>query len=176
MSTSYGNRVDAPRPRRRPRFARRATAVCVLTAVIAGLLQLTSPSPALAGRRSPVDVPALKSEKQAVRQPEVPPGDFTRGGPPVDADHPGQPAKDRSKSFDPAKSKVVKRTAKADVYENQDGTNTAVLHTSDVNWQDAQGTWKPIDPTFGRRRRTVAQHLGQGGGAAGGRQRRGPAG
>ncbi|HEX2040007.1 MAG TPA: PA14 domain-containing protein, partial [Acidimicrobiales bacterium] len=59
-----------------------------------------------------------------------------------------EPKKDYSKSFDKATSKLVKREAKADIYENADGTNAAVFYTDEVNWKDAKGDWHKIDPTL----------------------------
>jgi RHS repeat-associated protein len=125
----------------------RTGAAAVAVAMTASLLLLVPSAPAGAeDKKEARELEALQSAKRPERPPVVPAGDF-KHQPPLDPKEP-KPEKDHSKSFDPAKSKIHKRTAKADVYDNPDGTQTAVLRTAPVNWQDKNGTWHPIDATL----------------------------
>lgn len=126
----------------------RGGAVTIVAASMVASLLVVLPSPAAAGpkARDPRDLPGLRSAERGPRTPDAPQGDF-RNPPPNDDSELGK-GKGSSKSFDPATSKVIKRNAKSDIFANADGTQTAVIRTSDVNWQDAKGDWQPIDPTL----------------------------
>ena len=130
------------------RHAVRTTVVFVASSLTAALFPLGTQAAAAstpqAGKAR--DLPALASAEQKKHVPEVPEGDFRN--PPPQEGGPGRVEKDHSKSYDPVKSKLSKRTAKADIYANEDGTETAVVRTSDVNWQDAAGKWHPTDPNL----------------------------
>ncbi|MDP9442192.1 MAG: hypothetical protein M3P34_08460, partial [Actinomycetota bacterium] len=88
----------------------------------------------------------LASNPRPRTEPETPAGDFSKQ-PPLD---PSKDKKDHSKSFDPAKSKVVARGAKHTTYKNTDGTYTAVVRTEAVNWNDPAAGWKEIQPELVR--------------------------
>ena len=132
------------------RHAVRALVITVVTSLSASLFPpgvQAAAAAAAPGAGKARDLPALESAERKKRIPETPEGDFTVPAPPAGGDAPSK-KKDHSKSFDAAKSKLSKRTAKSDVYDNEDGTQTAVLRTSPVNWQDKNGEWHPIDATL----------------------------
>ncbi|MDP9388940.1 MAG: hypothetical protein M3Q48_13760 [Actinomycetota bacterium] len=125
--------------------------VCViLTLALLGteLVALDRPATAAAGpeARTARELPPLPSTPAPRPTLDVPEGDFTNP-PPIDGDLERQ-AKDRTLSFDPARSKLVARSATTDTYDNPDGTSTSVLHAAPANYQDATGAWKPIDTTL----------------------------
>lgn len=129
------------------RSARRSCAAIVAAVLVAELLAVVVARPVnAASTRAARDVPALASAKQNEHKPEVPQGDF-RLQPPLDPQD-SDSRKDHTKSFDPQKSKLRSRSAKSDVYDNPDGTQTAILRTADTNWQDRTGAWHPIDATL----------------------------
>ncbi|NHA00303.1 hypothetical protein G5V59_09805 [Nocardioides sp. W3-2-3] len=52
--------------------------------------------------------------------------------------------------FDPRTSKEIasRRTATTKTFANADGTETTAIAPGPLNYQDADGDWKPIDPSF----------------------------
>lgn len=128
--------------------ARRAGVSSLATATLVGLLAAIPVAPATAApeRRDPRDLPALRSEPPARNEPTERPATFRDPTTHRAAVH--DPAKDYSKSYDVNRSTLSRRTANGNVYRNEDGTRTAVLHTQNVNWRDRHGNWHPIDPTL----------------------------
>lgn len=130
----------------------RSRAALLAVVVWGGALIGTPVTPsAAAGPKDPEDVPALKSPDQQRRVENPTGGDFSDPPPLVDgAMRGGGPGADNRppQSFDPERSKVIRRVADADVYKNPDGTETAVVATGAINWRDGSGQWQPIDPTL----------------------------
>lgn len=50
--------------------------------------------------------------------------------------------------FDRSKAALVERRATANIWENPNGTRTAEVYTSPVNYRAADGTWRPIESTL----------------------------
>jgi RHS repeat-associated protein len=125
---------------------RRSRVAILVVTVLAGLLLAVPASPTRAAApKNPSDLRSLKSADQQRAKPEVPTADFSNP-PPIDdaAVVPGG----RRDSFDQASSKLVRRSNRANIYKNADGTETAVLSTHNVNWQDGKGDWHSIDPNL----------------------------
>lgn len=127
-------------------FKRRTSAALLaITSMVAGLLLVIPERQAAAAEpKQARDLQAGESEQPRPDRPEIPKGDF--GDLPSPKGEESRPKKDWSKSFDKEKSKLAKREAKADIFENPDGTKTAVLATDEINWKDAKGDWHRIDP------------------------------
>jgi RHS repeat-associated protein len=68
------------------------------------------------------------------------------GSPARDFDTGSEPVK-RVAGYDAATSTVVSRASRSTGYHNADGTQTLVVATEDVNYQDATGKWLPVDNT-----------------------------
>lgn len=83
---------------------------------------------------------ALPAEPAPERQPSAPDTDFT-DPPPTETD-------EEASSFDPERSTVAERGESHTVYANPDGTRTIRSHNGPVNFRDADGKWRPIDPTL----------------------------
>ncbi|HET7487947.1 MAG TPA: PA14 domain-containing protein [Acidimicrobiales bacterium] len=122
----------------------RAVGVGLVAFIVAA--QLTSPpASAAAAPTGALPVKPLRSAPLAPPSLDVPTGDFTHPAP--DAG-PGLHALERSprSGFDPARSQVVSRAATSTTWRNPDGTETAELHSTAVNWLDpATGAWAAID-------------------------------
>jgi hypothetical protein len=97
----------------------------------------------------PTKLPQLPSESLRHDPPAIPQGDFSMPAPPSPGRAPArlveQGADTRGK---PDGATLVRRDEKTDVYDNGDGTMTAVLHHGRANWKDAYGRWHPIDTTL----------------------------
>jgi hypothetical protein len=92
------------------------------------------------------DLAPLPSEKPAERQVSEPTGDFTQS---PNANGQVQSLPDGPLPANFVKkdgARVISRTPKSTTYDNGDGTSTALIHTSPVNWRDRFGTWRAIDP------------------------------
>jgi YD repeat-containing protein len=76
----------------------------------------------------------------------VPVARGTSGSPARDFDTGSEPVK-RIAGYDAATSTVVSRASRSTGYHNADGTQTLVVATEDVNYQDATGKWLPVDNT-----------------------------
>jgi YD repeat-containing protein len=76
----------------------------------------------------------------------VPVARGTSGSPARDFDTGSEPVK-RIAGYDAATSTVVSRASRSTGYHNADGTQTLVVATEDVNFQDATGKWLPVDNT-----------------------------
>lgn len=115
------------------------TAVAVLSA---GAVVVPAAPVVAAPARPARELPALVSAPAPKLKPGVPDGSFERlpgrGG----SAGPGQggPA-----GFDEARSRLVERSEKSDVFANPDGTKTARMYPEPVNFKDSSGAWKRVD-------------------------------
>ncbi|MDP9418934.1 MAG: PA14 domain-containing protein, partial [Actinomycetota bacterium] len=92
------------------------------------------------------DLPPLPSEKPAERQVSEPTGDFTQS-PNANGQVESLPDGPLPANFVKKDgARVISRTPKSTTYDNGDGTSTALIHTSPVNWRDRFGTWRAMDP------------------------------
>jgi len=114
-----------------------AAGVLVASPVVTGPAHAAPASAAL---------PPLPSTAAPLQPPELPAGDFSNppGSTPVVPTL--APPIAAPPGLDLAGKTLTQRSASADFYDNHDGTRTAVVHGTAVNWQDASGTWRPIDP------------------------------
>ncbi|WP_409463266.1 PA14 domain-containing protein [Amycolatopsis sp. GA6-003] len=121
----------------------RAVLVLLIAVLLAGTTEaVAAPArPAEAPARvDPHDVPFLSS----------PPPSTPQLAKPSNADFSGLSRLDGGAGthFDPQKSKPVSRTMFATEYENPDGTRSVRQSNQPQNFQDAKGTWQPVDTTL----------------------------
>ena len=141
--------VPVTEPCTAPRLSLRRAVVSLL--VSAAVLAAGLSSIAMAARPAAAALPKdpqarnvapLQSSPVPKRHAAVPAGDFRnppgRGTPPPAA----------GGTFDPAKAPLVSQSATANIYQNSDGTNTALIHAQPINYQDPSGGWHAIDDTL----------------------------
>ncbi len=133
-------------------FRRRISIVrAFITLALALLLVPTEQLPASALGPSPaakvkqaVDLPPLKSDPAPKPAPSQPTRDFD--SPPLEG---GSLAPvDLSKGmqrFKPDTSTIVERTATSNTFDNHDGSRTALIHATPINFRNSSGKWDAIN-------------------------------
>jgi len=126
----------------------RRVALGVTLAVVAALPVVAAspvPAEATAPSASPTatkDLPALSSPPPTRPAPEVPTGDFSN--PPGPKGPTPAPAGMDRQGVKPGAS-LVGRDAQSEIWDNHDGTSTAIVHPQPASWRDPSGQWKPVD-------------------------------
>ena len=141
-------------PRRRVGRVRGCRAV--LVAVLAALTMVSSEvliAPPVSAQTDEAkseparDLPALDSDPAPAVELDIPVGDFA-SPPPFDGSAEDESATPKESAFDPARSTVIETetTATKLVYENSDGSRTALVDSRPARFQDdSDGAWKDID-------------------------------
>lgn len=130
-------------PARTQNRLRRAFGVVVLSLALTASLAIDAAPRAAAApegptRVDPRDVPGLPSAQPVdPAPPEVSKADFTPLA-----------TRDTGSRFDPQRSKLVRRDAFTEEYENPDGTRTLKQSSQPLNVRDAAGRWQPVDTSL----------------------------
>ncbi|HZQ28614.1 MAG TPA: PA14 domain-containing protein [Acidimicrobiales bacterium] len=116
------------------------------TALIGAMFSALPVPSAAASPKLAADLPGLESPTPKRPDLSIPRGDFSRPPSAEDGISPLPADAIALAGLDTTGKAVIARTANTTTYANPDGTNTLVVRGGMVNFQDAGGTWRQIDP------------------------------
>ncbi|WP_203908082.1 PA14 domain-containing protein [Rhizocola hellebori] len=125
----------------------RRTTLVVCAVMLPGLVGVASgPPPAQAAKPVAVARPLLgTSPPVRLPEPSMPTGNAAT----EQTSQAAKPKRPVPREFDPAREIIRRRDAQTEVYANDDGTETVILHTEPVNFQPRPGAaWEKIDNTL----------------------------